>query len=335
MRAGITIWLLIGVVAAILTVGSEPLRAETGTTTWLAAAEAEAAPPPRDLGPERLSPLKVTLEYALVSDYVWRGYNMTEYAGEGRERPSHQVTVDVKADLARLTGRELGGIGVQVWASWYSGYLAQTAGASGDHLQEVDYKAYWFAHVPDLSTDVEIGWVCYTYPRLKGTLPGTRSDYETTAEVYFKIQLDDSELLGRESPLLSPFIYYGLDVDLADKGSWIEIGVEHELNLGDLDMFNETTPLRYVALRPSLVLGIDHRYLQGLARVRATPIQKADRLGNLTYGLDILWDLSGALGVKSEYGDLTLAGFIKFSDAFRDDLLSDELYGGCRVIYEW
>ncbi len=48
------------------------------------------------------SPLSVTLSYWLVSDYIFRGINYSEYAGEGREKPNHQLEVKLDVDVARL-----------------------------------------------------------------------------------------------------------------------------------------------------------------------------------------------------------------------------------------
>ena len=57
--------------------------------------------------PEEPFPLRISLGYYLYSDYVWRGKNLSEYAGEGREKPNHQMTTS-----SRTTSRSSVG-----WAS--------------------------------------------------------------------------------------------------------------------------------------------------------------------------------------------------------------------------
>ena len=347
-------------VVAVLGVWSGPLLAETTPTERLAAAD--PAVEDVDIAPgagnvpvdeerfEKESPLRFKFDYKLVSDYVWRGFNLTEYNGEGTERPSHQVTFDLALDLTETAGSEanLGYLGARIWFQSYEGYLAQTrranaalggSGTSGDHLQQVDYTLYWGAEF-DRAAEVEIGLVYRVWPRLESTaLPAPlvqyNSDDERTTEIYAKVKFDDSELFGRETPLLSPFIFYALDIDQADDGSWIEIGVEHEFNTRDLDAFEDSTPLRHLTVTPSVVLGIDHRFLDTFGRFARRAHQKADRLGQLVYGLDFAYDLSGAVDMRPELGQVKIGAFIRFSDALREDLLNDELYGGFTVGYEW
>ena len=59
------------------------------------------------------------------------------------------------------------------------------------------------------------------------------------------------------------------------------------------------------------------------------------RLANITYGLAMAYDLSGALNIPEQFGSLGITGFLNFSDALRDDILNDEFWGGMTVGYEW
>ena len=48
--------------------------------------------------------------------------------------------------------------------------------------------------------------------------------------------------------------------------------------------------------------------------------------------------LGGALGLPEDYGSISVTGFVRFSDAIRDDRgvgLNDEFYGGVSIGYEW
>lgn len=295
-------------------------------------------------------PLTVRFGYSLVSDHIWRGYNLTEYTGEGRERPSHQFEFDLALDLKELAMSEadLGFVGARIWFQSYSGQMAQyrkaalatgSGGSSGDHLQQVDYTLYWQVDI-EQTFEVELGLTYRTWPRLESmSLPANLPRYghndERTTEVYIQIKLDDSELFGRDTPLLSPSLLYALDIDETDEGSWIEIGVEHEFHLGQVGAFDEATPLRHVTITPSVTLGLDHRYLDSFGRFARRSHQKADRLGNMVYGLEFEYDLSRGLQMREESGRVVLGLFIKFSDALREDLLNDEFYGGVTLGYRW
>jgi len=50
------------------------------------------------------SPFSFSLNYALYSDYVFRGINFSEFSREGREKPNHQLTTTVSVDLGPLFG---------------------------------------------------------------------------------------------------------------------------------------------------------------------------------------------------------------------------------------
>ena len=303
-----------------------------------APAPPKAAPPPKPAPREdeggagfKPIPMEFRLKYDLVTDYVWRGMNRTEHPGEGRERVSHQFTVGAEADMASLAGQDIGSFGAEIWFSWWSGQQAATNHGACDDLQEVDYKLYWRKDLRSVGTEVELGWICYTFPRYS-SYPGRSSDQESSYEIFAKLTFDDSALFGVEEPVLNPYVYWGLDLDLADEGSWFEVGVEHKFGMAGQEAVMDYPGLRYLSFTPSLSLGIDNRYLQGFS---TTPGRKSTRLANLVYGLATAYDLTGALGVPEKYGSVEVGAFVKFSDALREDMLNDELYGGLTVGYRW
>jgi hypothetical protein len=145
---------------------------EAPATTWLGAAASLAAveaPPAETAKPEwtKPIPLSVAVDYTLVSDYIWRGVNLSEYRGEGRERPNHQMNVALSYD----TG-DYGSINAAFWFEWFSGQRQLTPGCDSD-LQEVDYLLSWSYLVKPLATKVEAGWVAYQFPQSSGDLQTT------------------------------------------------------------------------------------------------------------------------------------------------------------------
>jgi hypothetical protein len=282
--------------------------------------------------------LGFAVDYTFVSDYVWRGINATEFQGEGHERPCHQLRFGLESDSTDWLDVDLGTVGATAWFQWYGGFLAQTNGQSGDHLQQVDYSLYWKRNVPELGTHFELGWVYRTWPRVHDIAPDVAGDEETTYEVYVKLTFDDSAFFGTEKPVFSPYIYYGLDYDLADEGSWIELGVSHEFILADLEPFSSAPMLNYMKVTPSASLGIDHRYLDSstLQKISTTARgTRSTKFANLLLGVAFDYDLTGAMGVSEEYGTLNAGAFVYFSDALREDILNDTLYGGVRIGYSW
>jgi hypothetical protein len=280
-----------------------------------AASQDAAAPEPDEW--TKPVPLSVSVDYTLTTDYIFRGINFSEYSGEGREDLNHQLGVSVEYDAEAL-----GAFGASVWFEWFAGQEALTPGQSSN-LQEVDYSAYWSYEVEAIATTLELGYLAYHFPRLSG-------DAGCTHEWYASLSFDDSAWFGTDAPVLNPAVTFYDDVD-DFRGSWFEIGVSHDFALADYDVTAEAPLLKDLTLTPSLTLGIDHRWM-GPA---VGSSNMSTRLGNLVYGLDAVCDLSTALEIPEPCGDLSAGGFLYYSQAFRDELINDEFWGGMTLSWSW
>ena len=298
---------------------------------WLSAATAdshgqtEVAQPATAEPKGWTKPLPITfgIEYTLVSDYIFRGINFSEYAGEETERLNHQLSVGVSYET-----ESFGTFAFGVWWEWYEG---QENPAFDDdahsHLQEVDYTISWSYDLSNLCESVpvtfETGWIAYTFPQ-------EMDDVYYTHEWYVTLSLDDGALLGLDAPILSPYIAYYLDMD-DFQGSWIEWGISHDFALADLGC-GGVPVLKDITLTPSYVMGISHRYI-------TTSKGKGTHLANNQFGLNVAFDLSGALNLPDYFGSLTLNGFINYrlagSDRLQKEVLNDEFWGGMTIGYEW
>jgi hypothetical protein len=285
--------------------------------SWLAAVAGQV--PAGDAAPRASKPipLTVSVNYTLVTDYVFRGINFSEYRGEGREKLNHQLGVAAAYDTGKL-----GKFGAMAWFEWYADQERLTPGC-GDHLQEVDYILYWSYPIEPLATTVETGWIGYTFPQVAG-------HERCTNEWYVMLSLDDGRLFGTKNNVLNPYVAYYLDLDLFHAGSWLEFGVSHDFALSEMGC-KDVPVLKDLTITPSFVLGYDHRYLNKAAGFG----REASRLGNLQYGLTFTYDLRRALKLPEWVGALSLAAFLKFSDAVRDDVINDEFWGGMTLAWEW
>ncbi|MCD6394714.1 MAG: hypothetical protein J7M40_14575 [Planctomycetes bacterium] len=274
-------------------------------------------------------PWELKFDYTLMSDYVWRGINWTDYPGEHTERPSNQVGVGVELDTAAaIGGNGIGTLGARMWFQWWGGLAA--SGGRDDDLQEVDYRLYWNNEIEELATTLEFGWIYYTFPSIPG-------DANTTSELYIEIKVDDKYLFGADKGVFNPSIYYGVDVDLTHDGSWLDLGVEHTFDLVDYEPFSEMPAMAFTSITPSMRLGVDNRYLDAFTK-RARighPGTRATRLGRLLCGISVDYDVGKAMNLPEEYGRARMSWFIKYSDALRTDILSDALYGGFRFEFDW
>ncbi len=322
------IWIRIIVGAFLLGCLVSMAKSESADSkTWLAAVQDEAA---RDEatasakpgGWKKPIPLSFSLDYTLVSDYIWRGLNFSEYSGEGRERCNHQMTTGVSYDTGNL-----GEFGFSVWFEWYSGQKTLDPNSDG-YLQEVDYTVCWSYDISNLTewlpVTFETGWIAYTFPQLAG-------DAHKTNEWYVTLSFDDSALFGTENGVLNPYISYYMDCDDV-KGSWIEWGISHDFAFAEMGM-KDLPVLKDLTLTPSFTMGIDHNFM-------TPPSGKSTRLATLVYGLALSYDLSGALNIPEQFGSLSVTGFLNYSQVPSDSLkrgnyMNDEFWGGVTIAYEW
>ena len=301
--------------------GPEPDESGTWLSAVRVAAEqvGAAVPGAAEVGGwQKLCPVTVSVDYTLATDYIWRGVNNSEYRGEGREKLNHQLGIGFSYDTGTF-----GTFGGLIWLEWYAGQEGLTAN-SNDHLQEVDYVAYWSYKIEPIATTFEAGWIGYQYPQLSG-------GEGCTNEWYTALRFDDARLFGTKSNVLNPYVAFYMDVDDYKRGCWMELGVSHDVPLAAFECCRDAAVLKDLTITPSFVLGYDHRYLDKLFRTGAG----SSKVAALQYGLDVTYDLAGALGLSQRWGELTVTGFLRFSDAVRDDRLDDEFWGGVTFAWKW
>jgi hypothetical protein len=278
------------------------------------------APPVEKTTPNKPLPMTFMVDYTLATDVVWRGMNLSEYPGEGREDLSHQLALAGEYD----TG--FGAVGVVVWFDWWAG-LDEAIGGDG-HLTEIDYTAYYRLAVPEIAAVAEVGW---------SALDFTDSLGFCTQEIYGKLTFDDSFIWrrwGRQSALLRPYVFYAVDYRRADWGSWLEVGVQPVFVLDDVTYLKDVPVVRDLTISPTVALSADHRYLDRF--LTGASSGGSTKLSNIVYGLEIGYDLGHALNMPKEYGTVKLTAFVDYSQALgRDDVLNDEFWGGMRVTYAW
>ncbi|MFP4140985.1 MAG: hypothetical protein ACLFVH_08385 [Phycisphaerae bacterium] len=299
---------------------------EQGTVQQVESGKPEMAVPAE--GPAKAIPgLGLAVDYAMVSDYIWRGQNFSEWSGEGREALNHQVGFTVSVDTSEALGMNLGTFSGNVWFEFYADQdNARRMGPADRNqdctLQEVDYTIDWTYGVTEFM-DVSVGHIWYHFPQSEG-------DDRMTNEWYVGLSFDDTELwkmCGIDFNL-NPTIAYYIDVDNADYGQWIIAGLSHEFVMSEMGM-QDVPVLKDTTLTPSVQFHFDHRYLN---------TNRTTKLSSINYQLDIAVDLSSALEIPAEWGGFSVGGFLAYSQAVDDGAaagISDEFYGGMNVGWEW
>ncbi len=310
---------------ALLLVGIVAAPALGGETTWLAAAEAEAAP--AGGGGKTSNPLPVTfgVEYAVVTDYIWRGFNFSEYVGEGREKVNHQLDISAGAALKDLGLPDVGKITADVWFQFYGGQEAQNPQAD-NNLQEIDYTIAWEYGLPDTPLTISLGWIAYQYPHNGG-------DLHDSFEVFGAIALNDGELFGRDDPVLNPSIAYYYDYDLVNAGVLV-MAIKHEFALDEL--VEGTRIIRDITLTPHALAIYDNRYIEKLFDAAGAPTgNKSNKFSSVEIGVAAGYDLGKAIDLPADCGSLDLTLFVNWSHGLRRRLMTDEVYGGMKIGWEW
>jgi hypothetical protein len=322
--------------------------AEPKEPMWLSYADQQYEPPakqaaaenaPTTLEPstepaewEKPLPISLTLQYTLVSDYIFRGINYSEYPHEGRERPNHQLLTTISLDLAPLWGRpkgEYGEIGFDGWFEWFSGQKAINP-TTGENIQEIDYTVWYQYTVEKLATDVKLGWVDYTYPNVVDV-----GDDDRTNEWFICLTNNDAwawrglGYQGKEG-ILNPCLSFYQDMH-TNRGCWADLGINHPFEI-----------IKNLTFTPSYTLSIDFGWMGALAKDLHGCDNHDTRIAGMTYGMDLTYDLTELLHLPVQAGKIAISGFLNWWDPTQQirhygPLLNtqDELYGGMKLTWSW
>jgi len=274
-------------------------------------------------GYEKPLPLSLDLDYTLVSDYIFRGFNFSEHRTEGRESPNHQLGVSVGLDLAPLWGGEPGECGELSFDAWFEWYADQEKiSGDGANIQEIDYTISYTYHVEPIATDVTIGWIDYVFPNWDG--PGDR-----THEWFLSFAHNDAWAwrwtgYDGDDGILNPTFDFYHDME-AFGGTWMDLGISHGFEF-----------VEDLTFTPSYTLHIDG----GWAGPAAGLVDDHDtRIAGMTYGMDLTYDLTQLLQMPEQAGSMSLSGFLNWFDPtqrLRSTLgWEDHLYGGVKLAWSW
>lgn len=336
--------MLAGAIAAIAKPASSSLFASSGPIS-LAQAGPQEKPADRPAGEaalpftrgdleaaqgveDALFPLSLGVSYYLLSDYVWRGINLSEYTGEGREKPVHQLTTSLVWD----TG-EFGQIGFDTFFSWYAAQR-QLNPTTGENIQEIDYTIHWSYLVEAIATDVTLGFTFYTFPNLAKPLRQDRqrgnNNDDRTQEWFFNLGHNDAWAWkwlfpGNEDGVLNPNLFFAQDVGIGAGRTWMELGISHEFEVID-----------NLTITPGTLLAIDGGVLKRyLGKLNANHF----RLAYQQFSLDITYDLTELLELPRWAGSVSVSGLLYFNNAMgtarREGSINDEIYGGMSVNWAW
>lgn len=267
----------------------------------------QTAPPPKPIA------ISLSAEYTLVSDYIWRGINLSQMPNGARKGINHQLAIGAELDLG-----DAGRIGGSVWLEWFSEQDRLTPAAS-TNLQEVDFTAYYGYTFESIGLDVEIGFIYYSFPAVTAGDDGDQ-------DLYISLGYDDSRLwraLGFEceEPVLNPSLTAYVNLDAAKGSSYYEFSLSHDFGVGDL------------TVTPSWTFAWDHNSMGTYTGNGSTTSSQANFMN---WGLAATLDLKSALDLPdSVCGECYVTGFMNYSQPLNHTMLNDYFYGGVSVGMSW
>jgi hypothetical protein len=257
--------------------------------------------------------------YYLFSDYVFRGINFSEYAGEGREKPNNQMTTSLSIPIGK--DGEYGTFGFDTFFEWYAAQKQLNPETGGQNLQEVDYTLRWSYDLKSIATKFTTGWTDYTFPNAHPI---------RTNEIFFKFEHNDAWMwrgLGYkgDAGILNPSFFFAQDLRYS-RGYWVELGLNHPFEV-----------CKNLTITPKMTFALDGGYLQPLET--GGEGQKSLEYAYTQYGLDTTYTLNDLLHIPENAGTVYISGQLYFNEASdvekRQGIIKDELYGGMALGWSW
>lgn len=306
-----------------------PAKGEDVTTAPAPLATREEIACPEES--ERKLPISVGVSYYLMSDYIFRGINFSEYPGEGREKLNHQMTTAFTYDAGRW-----GQFGFDTFFEWYADQEKLNPFGGGQNLQEVDYALRWTYPFEAIATDLTLGYTFYTFRNLGKLLRqdgavGNNND-NRTHEWWFRLNHNDAWawkwlLPDNENGILNPYFLLAQDLGVGAGAVWMELGVNHPFTIPGVDNLTIT---------PSYTITADCGYLR---RLRGLPHHDYLRLAYEQWGLNVTYDLTPVLRLPKWAGTVSISGLLYFNNALgtaaHDGTINDEFWGGMALNWGW
>jgi len=255
---------------------------------------------------ESALPISLDISYYLYSDYIFRFVNFSEYGGEAREKPNHQMTTSLGLDLG-----DFGSVSFDTFFEWYA--AQEKINGEGHNLQEVDYAVSWSYMIEQLKTELSLGVTWYAFPNDKAI---------NTFEYNICLAHNDAWMWkwlfpDNEDGVLNPVFSFAHDVDEIG-GVWMELGISHSFEVAD-----------NLTLTPGYMVAVDGCYLR----------DDTFRFAGDQWSLVAGYDLGSLLQLPEQAGSLTVTGELYFNNAWGnaedDETIQDEFWGGMSVNWCW
>jgi hypothetical protein len=262
--------------------------------------ESVYAPPsaPREDQGVNQGGVNLDLKFTNLSNYIYRGVDHSRFPGRN-QKPNVQVEGTVSFNTGKLPHPFFG-----VFTNIYNNDPVS-------RFQEIrPFGGFQWTLRP---ITVDAGVNAYIYPE--------REKFNT-AEVWTKITFDDSILFRSEHPFLSPYVYGAYDYTL-NHGFYIEVGVKHDFVIEDTGI-------------TLTVLG-DVAYVDQIKKVFIFTNAKDHGLQHYDVGFIARYSLNRLFHFSKRYGDVSLNGYLYYTDGINRDVLHTDtkVWGGVGIEFRY
>lgn len=140
-----------------------------------------------------------------------------------------------------------------------------------------------------------------------------------TAEVWGRLEWDDSALFDADRPVFSPYVFAAYDYDLFE-GWYLEAGIDRSFHFDEINVV--------------LTLHGHVSYVEGIELFAAG--EDLSGFQHYQVGLTGAYSLNNLLNVSRRYGEWSLIGFINYTDNIEDEMLADtQLWGGGGIGFQY
>lgn len=328
-------------VAPIARPGRNPLPASSLCALFAAAAVAAAAPtalaqapagggvmalqdrpesvyappePPRENSGINEGAFRLQLSINYLTDNVWRGIERFEYDPEFADPSAPVPTGSTKEDYANLQFDGKASFDLGKFPSPFVRLFLNVAEESSGEVssfQELD---------PSLGFDWNLRPFVFTVGHTNYIFPESEVDANgvpESAELFGRIEVDDSYFFRTERPILSPYVFAAYDYSEFE-GVYVEAGVSHTFVFED-------TPF---TLRAEGSVA----YVSGLSEIYG------DSAGFQHYQAGLVGDcsLNQIFNFSKRYGEWSIRGYLYYTGRIDEDLRADEqLWGGAGIGFKY
>jgi hypothetical protein len=159
-----------------------------------------------------------------------------------------------------------------------------------------------------------------------------RDDFNT-AELWARVELDDSYFFRTDDPIFSPYVFGAYDYD-TNHGTYLEFGIRHDFQIEDTNL--TLTP------RAAVAFVDNHRAFRTQGAPPNDPSFAPGTTGkdsgfqHYEFGVEATYQLNHLLNIPSRYGQIDFKGYLFYTDGIDNELRGDtEIWGGVGVGFSY